>query len=79
MNRIMAKNAQRIKTLEERLKDAEEQAVEASRRVRERRMILSKVETFHFVSAFLKVAKQLVRDRLAILPSDHYSSYSGQR
>ena len=35
MNRILTKNANRIKTLEERLKDTEEQAIEASRRVRE--------------------------------------------
>lgn len=33
MNRVLAKNANRIKSLEERLHDAEEQAVEASRRV----------------------------------------------
>jgi uncharacterized coiled-coil protein SlyX len=33
MDRILAKNTNRMKTLEERLRDAEEQAIEASRRV----------------------------------------------
>ena len=33
MDRVVAKNATRMKTLEERLHDAEEQAIEASRRV----------------------------------------------
>ncbi|CAF3415486.1 unnamed protein product [Rotaria socialis] len=56
MDRILAKNANRIKSLEERLHDAEEQAIESSRRV----------------------AKQLVRDRLAITHGDQYS-YSGIR
>ncbi|CAF2498829.1 unnamed protein product [Rotaria sp. Silwood2] len=56
MDRILTKNANRIKALEERLHDAEEQAIEASRRV----------------------AKQLVRDRLAITQGDHYS-YSTTR
>ncbi|CAF4446812.1 unnamed protein product [Rotaria magnacalcarata] len=56
MDRILVKNANRIKSLEERLHDAEEQAIEASRRV----------------------AKQLVRDRLAITHGDQYS-YSGIR
>jgi hypothetical protein len=35
MDRILAKNTNRMKTLEDRLHDAEEQAVEASRRVRQ--------------------------------------------
>ena len=35
MDRILAKNANRIKTLEERLHDAEDQAIQASRRVRD--------------------------------------------
>lgn len=35
MDRVFAKNANRIKTLEERLHDAEEQAIQASRRVEE--------------------------------------------
>ncbi|CAF3464004.1 unnamed protein product [Rotaria sp. Silwood1] len=56
MDRILAKNSKRIKALEERLHDAEEQALEASRRV----------------------AKQLVRDRLAITQGGHYS-YSHMR
>lgn len=33
MDRILAKNADRMKTLEERLHDAEDQAIQASRRV----------------------------------------------
>lgn len=35
MDRVFAKNASRIKTLEERLRDAEDQAIQASRRVRQ--------------------------------------------
>jgi uncharacterized coiled-coil protein SlyX len=33
MDRILSKNTNRMKTLEERLHDTEEQAIEASRRV----------------------------------------------
>jgi hypothetical protein len=33
MDRIFAKNTNRMKTLEERLHDAEDQAIQASRRV----------------------------------------------
>lgn len=34
MDRVMTKNNNRMKTLEERLHDAEDQAIQASRRVR---------------------------------------------
>jgi methylphosphotriester-DNA--protein-cysteine methyltransferase len=75
MNRVLSKNANRIKALEERLQDAEEQAIEASRRVgidhkREINMSENGIAS--------QVAKQLVRDRLAIAPSDHFS-YSSIR
>ena len=36
MDRVLAKNANRIKILEERLHDAEEQAIQASRRVEQK-------------------------------------------
>jgi len=34
MNHILTKNTERMKTLEERLHDAEDQAIQASRRVK---------------------------------------------
>ena len=74
MNRILSKNANRIKSLEERLKDAEEQAIEASRRV----CFFDEFPFLLFVLFLIQVAKQLVRDRLAIMPSDHYA-YSANR
>lgn len=47
MDRVFAKNANRIKTLEERLHDAEEQAIQASRRVEK-----TKNREFKFVYLF---------------------------
>lgn len=70
MNRVLSKNANRIKALEERLQDAEEQAIEASRRVWKDQTRESSISE-HCIAS--QVAKQLVRDRLAIAPSDHYS------
>ena len=73
MDRILAKNNNRMKSLEERLHDAEDQAIQASRRVRLSRFSI--VGSLRFVR---QVAKQLVRDRLAITPGDHHS-YSSSR
>ena len=67
MNRILKKNGSRMKMLEERAHDAEQQAIETSRRVRH---LITRLTLSPY---FLQVAKQLVRDRLAILPNDPYS------